>query len=536
MLLPPSLEELIPPNHLVRVINETVERLDIEPLLKTYKGGGTSSYHPLMLLKVLLYAYVEGIYSSRKIAKALRENVHFMWLSGMQRPDFRTLNNFRSGRLKEHIDTIFASLLLFLVESGYVDLESYFVDGSKFMANAHRYSYVWKKNVTRYRKSVLERIEQLLAEIERVNEEENRRYGNKDLEELGDRGSVDEGERDSLVRELNEELGQLKPPDEPVKEEQEPKSEEISSKIEELEKQLEEQEGDGTSQKKRRLLKQVKEQLLPRLRRYEAQAEQLGKRGNYSKTDPDATFMRFKGDVLAAGYNILMGCQNQFILNFSVHQNAADSACFIAHMEKFRALSGKLPENAVGDGGFGNEENYRYLQRHGIGNYLKDNLFHREKKRKQKAPYSRSNFTYDEQRDVFICPEGQELFFEEERLKETGTGYLRRIRQYRSRSCGGCPARRQCCKGEGERGVEFSPLLETLKKQARCNLESAKGQRLRRRRGVEIETIFGHLKFNKKYSRFLLRGLEKVNVELGLLSIAHNLEKMFNLQTQYAVT
>lgn len=527
MLLPPSLEELIPANHRVRLISKVVEKLDIGPVMETYKGGGTSSYHPLMLLKILLYAYVEGIYSSRLIAKAVRENVNFMWLSARQCPDFRTINNFRSGRLKAHIDSIFASLMLFLVESGYLDLEDYFVDGSKFLANASRYSYVWKKNVNRYQRSVLERIQALLSQIDQVNQEENRRYGDKDLEELGEQAQVDEQSQARLVEELNERLRQLGS-DEPV-------SEAIEQAVEDVEKAVDQQDGGKQSVKAGQHLKQIKHKLLPRLKGYQSQLEQLGSRNSYSKTDPDATFMRLKDNALRACYNVLMGSQNGFIVNYSVHQNAADSACFIDHMEKFKSLHNRFPENVVGDAGIGNEENYRYVQLNGIGNYLKYNQFHNEEKDAKKKPYSKANFTYDAQRDVYVCPEGRELVFQEQRFQQTKTGYQREIRRYRSVSCQGCRAHAQCCRGSGERFVEFSPLLETFKQQVRQNLESEKGDLLARRRGVEIETVFAQLKFNKNYARFLLRGLEKINVELGLLSIAHNLSKMFGFQPQMAL-
>jgi transposase len=81
-LIPPNWEELVPADHVVRVVNRAIDKIDLEPLLKQYKGGGTSSYHPRMMLKVLVYAYTQRIYSSRQIAKALRENVNFLWLSG----------------------------------------------------------------------------------------------------------------------------------------------------------------------------------------------------------------------------------------------------------------------------------------------------------------------------------------------------------------------------------------------------------------------------------------------------------------------
>lgn len=106
MLLPPSLEELIPAGHLVRVVNEIIDQIDIAPLVEQYKGGGTSAYHPQMMLKVIVYAYTQRIFSSRRIAKALRENVHFMWLSSMNRPDHRTINRFRGEVMKPGIRVV----------------------------------------------------------------------------------------------------------------------------------------------------------------------------------------------------------------------------------------------------------------------------------------------------------------------------------------------------------------------------------------------------------------------------------------------
>lgn len=134
-LLPQSYEEKIPAGHLVRLVNEAIEALDLELLLAQYEGGGTSSYHPKMMLKVLVYAYCRKTYASRKIAEALEENIHFMWLSGGQTPDFRTLNDFRGKRMKEVIEDVFSAVVEQLVAKGYVKLENYFLDGSKVEAS-----------------------------------------------------------------------------------------------------------------------------------------------------------------------------------------------------------------------------------------------------------------------------------------------------------------------------------------------------------------------------------------------------------------
>ena len=100
-LLPPSLDELVPQNHFVRIVSKTVDELEIEEVFaRNTKGGGASRYNPIMLLKVLIYCYMTGTYSSRQIAKQCRENVNVMWLTGFQKPDFRTINTFRSEKLK----------------------------------------------------------------------------------------------------------------------------------------------------------------------------------------------------------------------------------------------------------------------------------------------------------------------------------------------------------------------------------------------------------------------------------------------------
>src|SRR5438128_2053850 len=134
-LIPPSLDELIGPTELVRVVDMFVEKIDITSLLKTYMGGGTTSFHPRMLLKVLLYGYCTKIYTSRKIAKAIRQDIHFMWLAAGNKPEYRTINNFRSCRAKDVIEDIFKEMLKFLIEHKYIRMENYFCDGSTFRAD-----------------------------------------------------------------------------------------------------------------------------------------------------------------------------------------------------------------------------------------------------------------------------------------------------------------------------------------------------------------------------------------------------------------
>src|SRR5512146_132156 len=203
VLLPMDLEEEIEPNHLVRVVNAAVEKMDLSKVYEQYAGGGTCSYHPKMLLKVLIYAYSQQIYSSRKIAKALRENIYFMWLSGNSQPDFRTINRFRGVVVKETITESFAAVLRILIEGGYVKLENYFVDGTKLEANASKCSFVWAKNTKRYKEQVQTKVAELLESIEQINAAEDAEYGEGDLPERGGSQPLDAAQLEARIQELN---------------------------------------------------------------------------------------------------------------------------------------------------------------------------------------------------------------------------------------------------------------------------------------------------------------------------------------------
>ena len=104
LLLPPSLEELVPQNHMVRVVDSVLDRLDISAILSTYRGGGNSAFNPRTMLKILVFAYLSTVYSSRRIAELLCRDIYFMWLAGMKRPDFRTINYYRGKRLRNGLE------------------------------------------------------------------------------------------------------------------------------------------------------------------------------------------------------------------------------------------------------------------------------------------------------------------------------------------------------------------------------------------------------------------------------------------------
>lgn len=502
-LLPPSLDELIPAQHLVRVVNQVVEALDLEPLLAKYKGGGTSSYHPRMMLKVIVYAYTQKIYSSRKIEKALWENLGFMWLSGGNRPDFHTINNFRSETMQEVVRKVFASVLEFLVEEGYVKMENYFVDGTKVGANSNPHKVVWAKKTKKYKENLQKQIQTLLDEIERVNEAENEEYGAANLEELGEHSQVT--------------------------------AEKVKKKVEELNQRLREAPQDPSLKK---AVKKLEQEHLPRLQKYEEQERVLNGRNSYSKTDPDASSLRMKEDRAARkplarpAYNVQLGTEGQFVVGYSIHQQADDTSCFIPHLQQQVFPQGKKFKNGVGDAGYGSEENYAFLEQAEMGNFFKYNTFHQEQHppRKpealEKLRFKSTSFPYDPDKDEFICPAQNRLVYLETRPYKTQNGYLSQRRMYECRNCAACPLKPQCTQAKGNRRMQFSFELQRYRQQARDNLLSEQGIALRQQRSIEDETVFGDLKHNMGFRRFLLRGLKKVDLECGLVCIAHNLRKL----------
>jgi transposase len=521
-LIPPSWDELIPAEHQVRVVNWAVEQIDLEPLLRQYKGGGTSSYHPRMMLKVLVYAYTQRIYSSRQIAKGLRENVNFMWLSGGNRPDFRTINEFRGEKMKGVIEEVFTSVLELLVEGGYVKLENYFVDGSKVEANANRHKVVWAKSRAKYQERLRQKVKELLKEIDAVNEAEDEAYGDKDLEEMGGGGGID--------------------------------AEKLEKKIAELNQRLKEKPGD---KKLAKAVKVMEQDYLPRQKRYEEQERKLAGRNSYSKTDEDATFLRMKEDRGAEkplpkpAYNVQTGTEGQFVVGFSLHQRAGDTACLIPHLEGVKAnLSAIarrkpeimpqqddhqprcLPKNISADAGYGSEENYAYFEAYQLGNYVKYNTFHREQQKHRKPALIRKtifcseNFPYDAQTDTFICPANQCLTYRGTHRERTENGYWTELRHYEAAACNACPLKPECTRAKGNRQMRVSFRLRRYREQAKNNLMSEQGKALRVQRNVEVESVFGHIKHNMRFRRFNLRGLEKVKAEWGLVCIAHNMRKL----------
>ena len=494
MLLPPSLDEMIDDNHPVRVVNQVIDHIDIDPLIKKYKGGGCSSYHPRLMLKVLIYGYLTNSYSSRKIEESLHQNIHYMWLSGMSYPDHNTINRFRSDRLKGVLKQVFGQVVLLLVESGHISLkEAAYLDGTKIEANANRYTFVWGRSIKANRDKIKRQLKELWAYAESVAREE-------------------------LENNQPEEFEQID-------------AEKVRQTIDKIDKALS---GKQVDKKKKQKLNYARKNWPKNLDKYDEQEKQMGDRNSISKTDPDATFMRMKEDHMRNGqlkpaYNWQISTQDQFILGYTIHQTTTDTTTLPAHMESLEETLGQMPDTLVADAGYGSEENYEYLEDKEVEAFVKFNYFHKEQTKKWKTdPHRVENLHYNEQLDCFYCPMGQAMTFVRESIQVTDNGYKQQKRHYQAQNCNGCPMRGVCHKSKSNRIIEVNPKLMRYKSIIRERLNSERGKEYRSQRPVDVEAVFGIIKSNHNFRRFMLRGTEKVEIEAGLLSLAHNFRKLVN--------
>jgi transposase len=172
-LFPARLDENTAENDPVRLINRTVDAMEIKELLSEYRGGGTGACHPRMMLKVLLFACCRKICSGRRISQTLQRDTAFMWLSGSQTPNFRTVNLFRCGRLKTGIEAVFRNLLLFMFDEGCIKIEEYYCDGTIIQADANKHKAVWMKNLQLHHERAEARIDETVKETDELCREEN---------------------------------------------------------------------------------------------------------------------------------------------------------------------------------------------------------------------------------------------------------------------------------------------------------------------------------------------------------------------------
>ena len=500
LLFPQRIDRDIPKDDPVRILKSVIESLDLSGFKKLYHERGRSPYHPKMMLMVILYSYMNNVYSCRKIEKLLYRDIYYIWLSGYQKPDFATINRFRN-RVKNEIGHIFTLLVLILVEKGFVTLEVEYLDGTKIESKANKYTFVWRKVVERNREKLLEKIRVLLQQINEQMAQD--KAADVDTLELTPQTLCE------ISKEFKEALGSA--PEAKTKEEK------------------------AAQRGKNKMFKEL-ERHGEKLAEYNSRLEQMEGRNSISKTDPSATFMRMKEDAMCngqtkPGYNLQISSENQFITDFALFPNPTDTLTFIPFLGSFPGRYGRFPKRVVADSGYGSEENYRFMDEAGIEGFVKYNRFHLEHRPRYKPDtFHPDSLYYNEEGDYYICPMGQ-------RMSRTGTvqtrtegGYISQSACYRAIRCKGCPLRCLCYKAKAnQRTIRVNHRLNAYKRKACELLTSEEGIKERGRRCIEPEAVFGQMKSNMAYRRFRHMGKDKVVMDFTFFAIAFNIKKLCSM-------
>ena len=500
LLFPQRIDRDIPKDDPVRILKSVIESLDLSGFKKLYHERGRSPYHPKMMLMVILYSYMNNVYSCRKIEKLLYRDIYYIWLSGYQKPDFATINRFRN-RVKNEIGHIFTLLVLILVEKGFVTLEVEYLDGTKIESKANKYTFVWRKSVERNREKLLEKIRVLLQQINEQMAQD--KAADVDTLELTPQTLCE------ISKEFKEALGSA--PEAKTKEEK------------------------AAQRGKNKMFKEL-ERHGEKLAEYNSRLEQMEGRNSISKTDPSATFMRMKEEAMCngqtkPGYNLQISSENQFITDFALFPNPTDTLTFIPFLGSFPGRYGRFPKRVVADSGYGSEENYRFMDEAGIEGFVKYNRFHLEHRPRYKPDtFHPDSLYYNEEGDYYICPMGQRMSRSGTVQTRTEGGYISESACYRAIRCKGCPLRCLCYKAKtNQRTIRVNHRLNAYKRKACELLTSEEGIKERGRRCIEPEAVFGQMKSNMAYRRFRHMRKDKVVMDFTFFAIAFNIKKLCSM-------
>lgn len=501
--LPLNIETIIPEDDSVRLLSQFVEAMDLTDLYSTYER--IKSVTPRTLLKIVLYSYMNGDYSSRSMELNCKRDINFMFLlEGAPAPDHATFARFRSIHFAPCSKRILAEMSNALWDLGEISGETIFIDGTKIEACANKYTFVWKKAVTKNQAKLLQKTADFIAECEQL-------YDIKIV--YGDTVKM------KHVKRLRKKLYALK------------KSENVVFVH-------------GAGNRKTPLQKSIEtlEDYLSRLKKYNQQIHTCGKRNSYSKTDHDATFMRMKEDAMGNGqlkpaYNLQHGVDSEYITWLTIGPQPTDTTTLIPFLKDAEEYLNFKYKNITADAGYESEENYAFLESNGQTAYIKPANYEISKRRKYKNDIGKiENMEYDSETDSYTCKNAKKLKKSHISHSKSKTGYVSEKTIYKCEDCSGCPYKGDCIKGNNcktplEERTKTIQVAKTFIKYRQDDLErilSDDGIMFRINRSIQVEGSFGELKQDMQFRRYLSKGTANVLAESILLAMAKNINKLHN--------
>lgn len=501
--LPLNIETVIPSDDSVRLLSQLVEDMDLAALYATYQRQRNLAATPRQMLKIVLYAAMNRLYSSRDIESACRRDINFMFLlEGAPAPDHATIARFRSLHLARCSIELLAQMSEWLYLAGEISGHDLFIDGTKIESRANKYTFVWKKATTKNLAKLQAKIVALVGECEDL-------YGIRVVHD----GKV------SLhkMKKLRKKLYALK-----------------------------EEEGitfvHGIGKHKSQLQRSIErlEEYTEKLKEYTKKLHVCGARNSYSKTDPDATFMRMKEDAMLNGqlkpaYNLQHGVDSEYIVWLDISQRPTDTLTLIPFLKKIEAGLGFKYTNIVADAGYESEENYLFIEENGQTAFIKPANYEISKTRSYQKDISRfENMAYDSVNDCYICRNNNRLTADGGRIRTSASGYQRKTTFYVCEDCSGCPYKKECIKGnhcwipfeERNKRIEVSRTFVEKRMECLERITSDEGTQLRMNRSIQAEGSFSEIKDGMGFRRYLSSGIRNVTMESVIIAMAHNINKL----------
>ncbi len=493
--LPLELDGFVPKDDSVRLLSQILEELDYTKLYQAYSAKGRNTVvDPKTMFKILVYANSQNIFSSHDIEKACRRDINFMWLlAGQKAPDHSTISRFRK-RHTDVVENLFYQLVNLLYELGEIKYENVFIDGTKIEASANRYTFVWKKAVTKNEEKMHIKEQALINEI-------NLDY----IQSFTLSSHTAQADLSRILKFLAD-----------------------KSK----EENLEFVHGRGSRPSKLQKQYEQTEKYLNRQKSYDKSKELFKGRNSYSKTDNDATFMRMKDDHMRNGqlkpaYNVQIGVEAEYITGADIFSDRTDYATLRPMLENMKSLSGHRYKNIIADSGYESEENYAYLEQEDQTSYIKPQTYEACKKHSFKNDISkRENMVYNAETDKYTCHNGRQLKPAGTMHRTSSSGYRSEITVYECENCSGCPHKNKCTRSSGNRKMQVAKKFIEKREKSYHNITSETGKILRMNRSIQVEGAFGVLKSDYGFTRFLTRGKNNVKTELLLLCMGYNINKL----------
>ena len=386
LLLPPSLRDWLPENHLAHFVSDVVDQLDLNAIESVYEKEerGQPPYHPRMMTKILLYGYCVGVFSSRRMQKKLVEDVGFRMLAAGNEPDFRTISDFRKQHLSA-LQGLFDQMLQIALRAGTIKLGRVVLDGSKVKANASKHKAMSYGRMQEDEKRLQAEVKRLLEQAEKTDAEEDARYGR-------------EGRGDELPAELARRETRLQ-------------------KIREAKRALEE-----------RAREQAKSKGEP-----EAKAKPKAKM-QYNFTDPESRIMK-GADSFVQAYNAQVAVEPEFqlIVGQKVTQAANDKQQMKPLVEVIQEQSGQKPAEVISDSGYCSEANLKYLEKKKIEGFVAiDRESYRDREKPcPRGPLPEGATRVDRMRRKLHTKKGAAIYATRKTIVEPVFGQIKEARGFR---------------------------------------------------------------------------------------------------------